>query len=103
MLIAKHANQVVKIDDYKMEQYLKKGFDIYDSNHILIKKAVPVDVDILRLAYVEHEAEIKRLKAEIAELKGHKSKLAEPTEIVISDDEPEVVREAKKRMAKKTK
>lgn len=102
-MIAKKANEVITIEDYKMNYYFQKGYDIYDSNNKLIKKAIPIDVNSLQLAYVQHIAKIKELEKEIAELKGHKSKSAEPTEIVISDDEPEVVREAKKRMAKKTK
>lgn len=88
-----------------VERYIARGYDVVDDKGNVIQSSVPNDVTILKRAYEEHVAEIKKLKEEIAQLKSEK--IAEPvkhsklfgTEV----EEPEEVVVEKKATSKKTK
>ena len=88
-----------------VDRYMAKGYDVVDDKGNIIQSSVPNDVTILKRAYEEHVAEIKKLKEEIAQLKSEK--IAEPvkhsklfgTEV----EEPEEVVVEKKATSKKTK
>jgi hypothetical protein len=88
-----------------IERYKAKGYDVVDEKGNVIQSSTPNDVNILKRAYEEHVEEIKRLKAEIAELKSK----PKPEPIVISKPEleSEVVKEIepaeKKTTAKRAK
>lgn len=69
-MLAEMGNVVITIDEEDMQYYLNRGYDIKDDKCNLIKKAIPRDLASLEKAYIEHEAEIERLKAEIEKLKG---------------------------------
>ena len=66
----RRANVYLTIDSDAVDRYIAKGFDVVDSQGNVIKKSVPVDINILQKAYTDHEAEIAKLKAENESLKA---------------------------------
>lgn len=81
-----------------VDRYMAKGYDVVDSNGNILKESTPNDINALKRAYENHVAEIKKLKAEIAELKSQQT--AEPVKQSEVSEE-EIVE--KKATSKKTK
>ena len=53
-----------------IDRYIAKGYDVVDNSGNIVQSGTPNDVNILKRAYEEHVAEIKKLKEEIAQLKS---------------------------------
>lgn len=68
MILAEQGNRVKQITESEIQHYVEKGWTITDGRGTVLKESVPADLPTLRLAYVEHENEIKQLKAQIATL-----------------------------------
>lgn len=67
MLKAVKANKVYTINETAKKNYLSQGYDIYDEKGRLVEKS-PVST-VSHEAYSRLEAENKKLKSELAELK----------------------------------
>lgn len=68
------------------DTYLAKGYDIVDEAGNVLQASVPNDLNVLKIAYKQHIAEIKALKARIAELESQS--VAEPEEKVEEIEKP---------------
>lgn len=73
MIRVKRANVELDVTDEELDTYLALGYDVYNENDVLVKKAVPTGLGELQKAYIEHTEEIKVLKAKIKELESKKS------------------------------
>lgn len=62
-------NVVLEIPEDYVQRYIDRGFNLLDKNGKVIKASIPNDVGTLQKAFVEHTEEIKKLKAELAQLK----------------------------------
>lgn len=74
----RRANVVLTVTENEMEKYLARGFTILDDSGKVIKKPIPNDVNALRKAYIEHEAEIAKLKAKIEQLEAQTKTEVQP-------------------------
>ena len=70
MIYAEQGNRVKVIQETEIQRYVEKGYTITDGRGTVIKETVPTDMATLRLAYVDHQREIKALNARIAELES---------------------------------
>lgn len=91
-----------------VDRYKAKGYDAVDERGNIIDASVPNDINILKKAYEEHIAEIKRLKEEIVILKeASVVKKPEPSKSKLFGtevEEPEVEEVAtEKKTAKRSK
>jgi len=94
-----------------VDRYIAKGYDVVDEAGNVIEASIPNDINILKRAYEEHIAEIKRLKEEIAKLKVEtipkyepvkQSKLFGTEEETKVEEEPVVEKKTTSRRTKKT-
>ena len=60
-----------------VDRYMAKGYDVVDSQGNVIKASIPNDVNVLRIAYQKHTAEIAALKKRIEELEAEVAKPVE--------------------------
>ena len=88
------ANVVLTVPRDRVDVYLAKGYNIIDASGNILKEAVPNDVNSLKAAYEKHVAEIKSLKAQIADLE---SKLKEAQKPTTSDEAPAAPKKATSR------
>lgn len=65
MTQVRRANVVLTIKDDQVERFLDMGYDVLDTTGAVVKESAPRDPNVLRRAYLEHEAEIARLKDEL--------------------------------------
>lgn len=88
-----------------IERYMAKGYDVVDEAGNVIQGGTPNDINVLKRAYEEHVAEIKKLKEEIAQLKAEaKEEPAKHSKLFGTEvEEPEEVVSEKKTTSKKTK
>lgn len=63
------ANVILQISEEQLDYYLTQGYNVIDSKGNVIKASVPKDLGTLQKAFVDNQAEIERLKKQIAELK----------------------------------
>lgn len=70
MIYAEQGNRVKVIQETEIQRYVEKGYTITDGMGTVIRETVPTDMASLRLAYVDHQKEIKELKERIAELES---------------------------------
>ena len=68
MIYAEQGNRIKVIQETEIQRYVEKGYTITDGRGTVIRETVPTDMATLRLAYVDHQKEIKELKERIAEL-----------------------------------
>lgn len=101
MAKVRRANVVLEVKDDQLERFVDMGYDVIDDAGNVIQKSVPTDIGTLTKAYMEHEAEIEKLKAELAELKAKPKKTTKPKEAEVVEDEPQL--EAKPKTTKSTK
>ena len=73
-ITVRRANVILRVSPEQKQEYLNKGFDVIDDTTGAVKEAtVPMDVNVLKKAYVEHMAKIKELEDEIKKLKEEKA------------------------------
>lgn len=101
MARVRRANVVLEVKDDQLERFVDMGYDVIDDAGRVIQKSVPTDIGTLTKAYMEHEAEIEKLKAELAELKAKLEKTTKPKEEEVVEDEPQL--EVKPKTTKSTK
>jgi hypothetical protein len=70
MIYAEQGNRIKVIQETEIQRYVEKGYTITDGRGTVIKETVPTDMATLRLAYVDHQKEIKELNARIVELES---------------------------------
>ena len=89
MAIVKRANVVLNVRDYEVERYKNEGYDVIDEAGNIIEATIPTDLNTLQKAYVDSVEKIKKLEAEIAELKGTKTPKSEKVveEVVVKEVE----------------
>lgn len=91
MIYAEQGNRVKVIQENEIQRYVEKGYTITDGMGTVIRETVPTDMASLRLAYVDHQKEIKELKERIAELESAlveaQSKKTKPVQPVQEDNE----------------
>lgn len=66
----KQGNVVLRVDPDEVKKYFNMGYDVYGADGKIAKRAIPKDVPSLQKAFLDHEAEIAKLKEEIATLKA---------------------------------
>ena len=66
----KQGNVVLRVDPDEVKKYFNMGYDVYGADGKIAKRAIPKDVPSLQKAFLDHEAEIAKLKEEIAALKA---------------------------------
>ena len=67
-VMVQRANVILKVSKEQLDYYMTQGYNLIDEKGHILKASVPKDLGTLQKAYVDHEAEIKELKAQIAEL-----------------------------------
>lgn len=71
MALMQRANALLTVDEEDVERYIAKGYSLIDEKTgKVLKASVPTDVGTLQKAFMEHEAKIKELEAENANLKA---------------------------------
>ena len=68
MIYAQKGNKLRQIAEADIDTYVVQGFKIVDEKGAVLKETVPMDIPTLRNAYAQHTAEIRALKAKVAEL-----------------------------------
>lgn len=102
MLKARKANVVLKIEDDEVKRYLDLGWNVYDTKGHLVKEAIPSDLGVLKMAYVNHTNEIAKLKAEIAKLKANKvEEVVEDKPIEVEEERQDIGEVADKPVRRK--
>lgn len=76
MLQVQRANVVLDIVDEDLGYYMSLGYNLIDAQGNIVKKAVPSDIGELRTAFVQHQAKIAELEAQIEKLTKKASKKA---------------------------
>lgn len=66
----KQGNIVLRVDPDEVKKYFDMGYDVYGPDGKIVQRAIPRDVPSLQKAFLDHEAEIKKLKEEIKALKS---------------------------------
>jgi len=95
------ANVILQISKEQLDYYLTQGYDVIDSKGNVIKASVPKDLGTLQKAFVDNQAEIERLKKQIAELK--KSEIAELKKSVVNVTQEEKPEQQVKQQRTRTK
>lgn len=100
MIYAQKGNKLRQIAEADIDTYVAQGFKIVDEKGAVLKETVPMDIPTLRNAYATHTAEIKALRAKVAELTAQLNtikakpvkaeKVEKPVEeVVATEAEPE--------------
>lgn len=77
-VMVQRANVILSVSEDQLDYYMNQGYNLIDEQGNIIKSSVPRDLGMLQKAYIDHKAEIERLKAEIVKLqKQRKSKNSE--------------------------
>ena len=85
----KQGNVVLRVDPDEVKKYFNMGYDVYGADGKIAKRAIPKDVPSLQKAFLDHEAEIAKLKERIAELEEKRSTQKRPVEFEDTNDEDE--------------
>lgn len=75
MALMQRANVLLNVNDANIERYLAKGYSLVDNAGNIVQEAKPHDVTALTEAYIKHEQEIAKLKAENEKLTAQVKKL----------------------------
>lgn len=73
LLRVERGNVVLRVPDYDVQRFIDQGYNLVDEKGNIIQASVPRDLGTLQKLYTEHVEEIKRLKAELEELKSSKA------------------------------
>lgn len=98
-LKVRRGNVILIVPDYQKAEYLAKGFDVVDFNTgKVIESSLPSDVNVLKKAFIEHTALLKKKDEEIAILNkklhdlqtvgAEKASTESKEEIAVSDTAP---------------
>ena len=68
-ILVQRANVLLRVTPEEKDKYVAQGYNVIDESGKVIEKSVPTDVRALQRAFVEHEAEITELKAELVALR----------------------------------
>lgn len=63
------ANVILRVPEDDVQRFVGQGYNVIDDAGNVIQASVPKDLGTLQKAYVEQVQEIKKLKAEIENLK----------------------------------
>ena len=66
----RNGNVVFRVDPSEVKKYYEMGYDVYGADGKIEKRAMPTDIPTLQKAFMDHEAEIQKLKEEIRTLKA---------------------------------
>ena len=61
-------NVVLRVEENEVQRYLNLGYDLTSPSGMVLKSAIPNDLGTLQQAYIDHQARISELEAEIARL-----------------------------------
>ena len=88
-----------------IDRYIAKGYDVVDEAGNVLQGGTPNDINILKRAYEQHVAEIKKLKEEIAQLKSQpKEEPVKHSKLFGTEvEEPKVEEPEKKTTSRRTK
>ena len=79
-------NKILKVSDDAVERYLKMGYNVLNGSGEVVTKAVPVDVNQLKLEYSRMSNEIEGLKGQIEQLKTEKAELTKTNDFLIQEN-----------------
>lgn len=79
MATVRRGNVILNIKDSEVERYSDMGYDILGSDGSVVRKAIPSDPNVLKIAYRQHIEEIRKLNEEIQELKLQLSESDKPS------------------------
>lgn len=83
----KRSNVSLKVSKNEVNKYFDMGYDVYDLDGKLIKRAIPKDVLSLQKAFMDNQKCIAELEAEVADLKEQLSKKATARKAAKKTDE----------------
>lgn len=72
MITVKRGNVVLQVADESADKYMGLGYDVIDEKGKVVRACIPNDLGTLQKHFVESNAKIAKLEAEIAELKSPK-------------------------------
>lgn len=75
MIRVERGNVVLDVKEDAVDHYLSLGYNVVDEQGRIIRAAIPTQLGVLQVAYVEKEAKIAELEAEIERLKAENKKL----------------------------
>ena len=88
MATVRRGNVILNIKDNEVERYSDMGYDILGSNGEVIRKSIPSDPNVLKVAYRQHLEEIRKLNEEIQELKSQLSSSTKSNDVESGDEAP---------------
>ena len=98
-------NVVLRVDDSMLDFYVNKGYTAKTLDGVILKEAVPTDINSLRQAYLrcksENKALTEKVKALEAELESKKAQPEVATQPIVQEDEEPVVQEEKPKRTRK--
>lgn len=68
MVKIQRANTVLDIEDEDVERYVNLGYNVIDNKGNILREAIPNDVGVLQMAYIENRRKIEQLEKQIKEL-----------------------------------
>lgn len=68
MVKIQRANTVLDIEDEDVERYVNLGYNVIDNKGNILREAIPNDVNVLQMAYIENRRKIEQLEKQIKEL-----------------------------------
>lgn len=68
MVKIQRANTVLDIEDEDVERYVNLGYNVIDNRGNILREAIPNDVGVLQMAYIENRRKIEQLEKQIKEL-----------------------------------
>lgn len=78
IVTVKRANVILHVNKDQLKYYMDQGYDLINDNGDVIESSIPRDLGTLQKAYVEHEAQLKKLQEDnnalIAEIVNLKKK-----------------------------
>lgn len=80
-------NKILKVSDDAVERYLKMGYSVLNGSGEVVTKAVPVDVNQLKLEYAGMSKEIDSLKGQIEQLKAENIELTKANDFLTQENQ----------------
>lgn len=73
-IMVQKANKVLEIPEDRLQEFIEKGYNQIDDMGNIIKEAIPTDIGMLRIKFLEHTRLISKYETEIAQLKNQLAK-----------------------------
>ena len=70
MIFATKGNKVRRIDEASIQKFAEQGYKITNESGDVLKESIPMDLPLLKTAYIEHTRKIKMLEDEVSSLKA---------------------------------